>query len=176
MTVSSHPDPLTVTQGERGLVRVFALDMAPEEARFLAEPGAVDQVLGVTGLDPDHVDVIAVRDLDDLGLAGYLAEGAGIPADQIDAGALDAVTGHVLILRSRAFGGHAATLTPSPKLHLIGLYSETPTDWTARPEPARDLSRRTPPREARSQARWLGFSFFVVVVALMLLIVIWVVK
>ncbi len=46
---------LTLSAGERGVIRLFALDMRPEEAKFLHEPGAADQVLGVSGLDPEQI-------------------------------------------------------------------------------------------------------------------------
>ncbi|MEM6656798.1 MAG: hypothetical protein AAF625_01815 [Pseudomonadota bacterium] len=121
---------LIVAPNERGVIRLFKLSMRPEEARFLREPGAADQVLGVQGLDADHIDIFPVSDLQDLGLWGYLTDGCGVSEDQLDHDALDAVEGWVLILRSAAFGGRAATLTPDPRLHLIGLYTEEATNWT----------------------------------------------
>ena len=38
---------ITIPSGERGVIRVFALDMRPEQVKFLTEPGALEQVLGI---------------------------------------------------------------------------------------------------------------------------------
>ena len=176
---SQEPKPgsglLTVAAGEAGLVRIFALDMPPQRAEFLREPGAADQVLGVAGLDPAQIDIIRIRDLEDLGLAGYLAEGLGIPAPEIDRArpALDALEGWVMVLRSRAFGGRAATLSPDPALRPVALLREAGTDWRADPlraESARPHSAPPlPPRRARAAARRTGGAIFAVVMALIAL-------
>ncbi|WP_299642255.1 hypothetical protein [uncultured Ruegeria sp.] len=121
---------LAISPKEHGVLRLFALDMRPEEAKFLREPGAAGQVLGVDGLDPSHIDVFPVSDLEDLGLYGYLTEGCGVSADQLDRNALSSVEGWVMVLRSAAFNGHPATLNPDPRLRLIGLFTEEATNWT----------------------------------------------
>ncbi|WP_170415204.1 hypothetical protein [Ruegeria atlantica] len=121
---------LIVAPHEHGVLRLFHLDMRPEEAKFLREPGAADQILGVEGLDPAQIDVFPVSDLEDLGLFGYLNEGCGVSKDQLDRAALEGVEGWVMVLRSAAFGGRAATLRPDSKVHLIGLYTEEATNWT----------------------------------------------
>lgn len=121
---------LTIAPNEHGVLRLFALDMRPEEAKFLREPGAVDQVLGVDGLDPDHIDIFTVSDLEDLGLYGYLSEGCGVSADQLDRDALAAIEGWVMILRSAAFKERPATLRLDPRLRLIDLFTEETTNWT----------------------------------------------
>ncbi|NOC46293.1 MULTISPECIES: hypothetical protein [unclassified Ruegeria] len=121
---------LIVAPHERGVLRLFTLDMRPEEAKFLREPGAADQVLGVDGLDSSHIDIFPVSDLEDLGLYGYLTEGCGVSADQLDRNALASVDGWVMVLRSAAFNGHPATLNPDPRLRLIGLFTEEATNWT----------------------------------------------
>ncbi|NOD64071.1 MULTISPECIES: hypothetical protein [unclassified Ruegeria] len=121
---------LTVAPHERGVLRLFTLDMRPEEAKFLREPGAADQVLGVDGLDPEQIDIFPVSDLEDLGLYGYLTEGCGVSSDQLDQDALAAIDGWVMVLRSAAFQGRPATLKPDPRLHLIGLFTEEATNWT----------------------------------------------
>ncbi len=121
---------LTIASHERGVIRLFSLDMRPEEAKFLREPGAVDQVLGVKGLDPEQIDIFPVSDLEDLGLYGYLSEGCGVSEDQLDRPRLEAIEGWVMVLRSAAFGGRSATLSPDPRLHLIGLFTEEATNWT----------------------------------------------
>lgn len=169
-------DPLTIAAGEHGVIRVFALEMRPEQAAFLREPGAVDQMLGVEGLDPAQIDVIRLADLEDLGLAGYLTEGCGIPEDQIapDRAKLAALTGYVLVLRSRAFGGRAVRLTPAPGLRLIASYREPGTDWRGGPIEAESAlpfsAPRLSPRAARSRARRIGATLFGIVMALIFLV------
>ncbi len=121
---------LTVAPHERGVIRLFALNMRPEEAKFLREPGATDQVLGVKGLDPEQIDIFPVSDLEDLGLYGYLNEGCGVSRDQLDRDALEAIEGWVMVVRSAAFGDRAATLKPDPRLRLIGLFTEEATNRT----------------------------------------------
>ncbi len=121
---------LTVAPHEQGVIRLFSLDMRPEEAKFLREPGAADQVMGVDGLDPDQIDIFPVSDLEDLGLFGYLHEGGGVSEDQLDRNMLEAVEGWVMVVRSAAFGERAAQLAPDPRLHLLGLFTEEATNWT----------------------------------------------
>ncbi len=121
---------LIIAPHERGVIRLFSLDMRPEEAKFMHEPGAVDQVLGVEGLDPEQIDIFPVSDLEDLGLYGYLSEGCGVSVDQLDRTKLEAIEGWVMVLRSAAFGDRSVTLSPDPRLHLIGLFTEEATNWT----------------------------------------------
>ena len=169
-------DALIVPEGEHGRIRVFALDMRPEEAAFLREPGAVDQVLGLAGLDPAQIDVIRIADLEDFGLAGYLTEGCGLPEEQIapDRDMLAALEGHVIVLRSRAFGGKAAAIAPEPGVRLIATYDEPGSDWSA--EPLRSKSAqpysapRQSPRAARARARRIGGGLFAVVMVLIALL------
>ncbi|SHF35445.1 hypothetical protein SAMN05444279_1308 [Ruegeria intermedia] len=161
---------LTLSAGERGVIRLFALDMRPEEAKFLREPGAADQVLGVSGLDPEQIDVFPVSDLEDLGLYGYLGEGCGVSEDQLDRARLESVDGWVLVLRSAALGRRAATLSPDPRLRLVGLYTEETTNWsggTIETESARPYSAAPKP-VPNGQPRRTGSA----VLALIMLLVI----
>ncbi|MBO9411616.1 MULTISPECIES: hypothetical protein [unclassified Ruegeria] len=121
---------LTVAPHERGVIRLFTLDMRAEEAKFLREPGAADQVLGVDGLDRGQIDVFPVSDLEDLGLYGYLHEGGGVSEDQLNRTMLDAIEGWVMAVRSAAFHGKAAKLNPDPRVRLLGLYTEEATNWS----------------------------------------------
>ncbi|WP_170474793.1 hypothetical protein [Ruegeria arenilitoris] len=121
---------LNIAPYERGVLRLFHLDMRPEEAKFLREPGAVDQVLGVTGLDAEQIDIFPVSDLEDLGLYGYLLDGCGISDDQLNREKLGAIEGWVLVVRSAAFRGREATLTLDPRVRLVGLFTEAVTNWS----------------------------------------------
>lgn len=159
---------LIVAPYERGVIRLFSLDMRPEEAKFLREPGAADHVLGVKGLDPDQIDVFQVSDLEDLGLYGYLNEGCGVSEDQLDRAALEAIEGWVMVVRSAAFGGRAATLAPDPRLRLMGLYTEEATNWsggTIETESAKPFSAPQPAPEG-IQSRRVGSAILVLVILL----------
>ncbi|MBK0326442.1 hypothetical protein I5535_03960 [Rhodobacteraceae bacterium F11138] len=173
-------DALIIPAGETGKLRLFALDMPPEQARFLSEPGAVEQMLDSGPLNPAHVEVFPVADLGKLGLGGYLIDGCGIAPEQIDAhkAQLDALRGHVLLIFSGAFGGRVATLNPPDTVHPVATFTATPTDWRAGPAIATDSARprqgpnRTQsPRFSRSRARRVGGTIFAVFMVLIALIV-----
>lgn len=174
-------DGLTVAAGERGVIRVFSLDLPEAQARFLREPGAAQQVLGVKGLDDAHIDIIRLEDLEEVGLNGYLVDGLGVPADQIkpDWKMLGDLTGYVMVLRSSATLGQAMTLKPDPGVSLIASYHEPSPDWSATPmtsDSAKPFSAaKPPPRIARAEARKIGAAMFAVVMALIVVVLLWVV-
>lgn len=125
---------LSVSEAEQGVARLFRLDMAPEDISHLQDPSqgapstgaAVAQLLGLDWLDADFVEIFAVSDLDELGLAGYLIQGNGVSKQDIalDRSRLEAVTGHVLIVYSSAFQGKSAQLAPTRQLVFLGSYRE----------------------------------------------------
>lgn len=161
-------DPLHVHKDEPRLVRLFALDMPPQQARFLRQPGGAAQALGVDQLDDTEAEVFDIGDLGDLGLTGYLNDGCGISRDQLDEVRLAALSGWMLLVRSRAFGGRAVTLTPQAGVRPVGVYFEAGTDWSAMPLSADSARRgsappRVAPRKIRAQARMIGLSLFLVV-------------
>ena len=169
-------DPLTARAGEKGIVRLFALDMAPEQARFLREPGAAAQALGLASLEPGQVDIFAVSDLDDLGLEGYLTEGAGIAPDRVaaDRARLRALEGWVMAVRSPAFGGRAAQIRPQAGVRLIGVYAEPGTDWSSAGRIETDSARRggaAAPRATRARAQRIGGTVFALVIVIVVAIV-----
>jgi hypothetical protein len=125
---------LTVAPNERGLVRVFALSMDEAEARALSNDATAQaKALGQSDLNIAFVEVFALSDLDELGLAGYLIEGNGIdPASlEADRAKLKALSGWVLIAYSSAFPDAGTKLTPSAELTHIGTYAEPGVDWSA---------------------------------------------
>ncbi len=161
---------LTVLPHERGVIRLFALHMRPEEAKFLREPGAADQVLGVADLDPEQIDIFPVSDLEDLGLWGYLNDGCGVSEDQLDRVALDAVDGWVMALRSAAFKGQPTVLAPDPRVQLIGLFTEQATNWSGgriETESAKPFSApQTPAQDGRP--RQMGSAALAVFILLVI--------
>ena len=170
-------DVIQIPAGERGVIRVFDLDMPAEQAKFLREPGALAQVLGIPEIDLEHVEIFPISDLEELGLAGYLIQGCGIAEAEItpDRAKLEAIKGHVLLLRSRAFDGAEMRLTPAAPITLVASYGERAINWSAPPMPETTSSKPysaapISPRAARDQARRIGASLFAVVMGLILLL------
>lgn len=126
---------LTVAATERGGLRVFALSMNTEQAQLLRDdPRAMASALGVD-MDTAQAEVIAIDDLEGVGLVHYLSEGMGVPMERLtdDRPRLAALAGYVLIVLSSAFGGQSVALKPIPELTLIGAYQQHLPDWTPAP-------------------------------------------
>lgn len=115
---------LTIPAHDRDGVHVFtakltADDLRRDKARIAAE------LLGDPDLDPAFVELFDLADLTGVGLSRYLVEGLGVPQAALqDPAQLDALKGPVLILLSKALHGRAVTLTPDPRLTLVGTYAE----------------------------------------------------
>ena len=117
---------LSVTEREFGTIRVFSVDIEPAEMRRLLDPkpdmmptgAALGGLLGLDWIDPDHADLFDVADLDDLGLLGFLEQGAGISEDELTAhrAQLEALEGVVLIVYAKGFMGKAVELKPQPRV------------------------------------------------------------
>lgn len=117
--------PILVPALERDRIRVFSAALSPEEMQR-DKALLVAALLGDPDLDPAYVELFDVADLSDIGLAGYLNEGLGVPGAALvsDRTRLEALTGPVLILLSKALHGREVRLTPDPRLTLIGTYTE----------------------------------------------------
>ena len=169
-------DPLHIPAGERGVIRVFALDMPAEQVKFLSEPGALEQVLGINEINRNQIEIFPVSDLEELGLGGYLLEGCGIPADELRPfeETLSQLDGHVLLIRSRAFRGEETRLSPADPVQLIVALDVPGTDWTAQPLQSTSAvphsAPRMSPRAARTRARRIGFTLFAVMMTLITVI------
>ena len=159
---------LVVKANERGMVRVFALSMTDAEAQILKangedgddNPTPQERALGAAALDAGYVEVFPIKDLADLGLAGYLETGNGIDPAQFapDRQKLEALDGWVLCVYSAAFGGQAQTLNPAKALTLIGTYSEPGVDWTDTQTLTSDaaMGETTPVKKRPSDAAMSG--------------------
>lgn len=116
---------LTIPAHDHLGVRVFTAALTPEEMQQ-DKASLVLKLLGDPDLDATYAELFDVADLSDIGPAGYLSEGLGVPdaALAADRALLQAVEGPVLVLLSKALHGRAVTLTPDPRLKLIGTYAE----------------------------------------------------
>ncbi|WP_371225693.1 hypothetical protein [Roseovarius sp. 2305UL8-3] len=139
---------------ERGIVRVFTVDL-PEEEIEQFDPASA---LGVTSLDPQYAELFPVSDLKGVGLSGYMTEGLGIAEDELDKARLDALKGHVLIVLSAAFAGEAVTLTPKAPLRWIGTYTEerAPVQFEPLPDAAAQGQITPQGKKAPSDAAMSG--------------------
>ena len=173
-------DRFEVKQGERGLVRLFTVDLPPDRIDALRTPDLA-RALGVETLDADQIDLFSTDDVKELGLTGYMTEGLGIPEADLaaDRAQLDALTGTVLIVRSAAFGGQAARVTVRAPLHWVATYAEdhAPVKFDPLPSggPADTANARQPAKRV-SNAAMSGRVAMValVVLAVLTAVMVWV--
>ncbi len=124
-------DTMTIPQNEFGQVRLFALDLSPEDARSFADGAVIrlPEALETAPLDMTYAQVFDAADLAGVGLTDYLIEGQGVDPDAIgaDRPRLDGLTGGLVIVTSRAFKGAARQLRVHPPLRWIGTWPEAHT-------------------------------------------------
>lgn len=170
-------DKINVKAGDRGLVWVFAVDLeGAEAANFNRRNGEwpAQKALGADTLDPEHVEVFPVDDLEGVGLAGYLEDGLGVPEDQLDdmRARLDAQKGWVMVVTSKAFDGTAQTLAPRAPLRLIGSFSEERAPVSFRTLPSETakgtVSGGAGKTEVPRQRNWLWAVVGIVALAIIL--------
>ena len=137
-----------ISAGERGVVRLFAVDLPPEQIEAFAEPDyeanaddppwPLKDALGAEHLDADFIELFPIGDLKGVGLPGYMTEGLGIAEKDVkaDRARLEAMGGHVLIVLSAAFGGVEQTIKPRAPLRWIGTYVEESAPVQFRPLPS----------------------------------------
>ncbi|PWR01723.1 hypothetical protein DKT77_16555 [Meridianimarinicoccus roseus] len=154
MTVSD-----TVSTGEGGRLRLYALSQDRAEAAALRAAFAQDApdigaqvgaALGTGPLEGHWLTLVPVSDVRAIGFDTYLRSGHDVPDDQIAAARarLDAVSGHVLIVQSPAFGGSAHRLSPADWLEPMAEF-----DTIRDPGPARDMPRAAHPDPVSAQGR-----------------------
>lgn len=128
------PEQMKIKAQEHGLIRIFAVDLHPEETIAFKERQFVEDdeswplkdALGATYLDEDFIEFFDVADLEDLGLAGYMVQGLGIAEKDVDEARaqIEQITGPVLIVLSNAFDGLEQVLTPKSPLRWVGTFKE----------------------------------------------------
>lgn len=168
---------VTIPAHDRVGVRLFAAALTPDDlgrdkARLAAE------LLGDPDLDPAFIEVFDLADLADVGLSDYLTEGLGVPEAAVtpDRARLDAMTGPVLILLSRALHGRALTLRPDPRLSLIGTWAEDRPPVHFEPLPsatARGTLSPDPPADATPPRPGTAFRLLGAALGLTALVSLW---
>lgn len=112
-------------------VWVFGVDLPEPEAKALLEypdedsRSPLEELLGVTNLDEDFIEIFEAKSLVSYGFAHYLTEANGMSEESVapDAARLDALEGTVLLVFSQALR-EGATIEPRHPLQFIGSYRE----------------------------------------------------
>lgn len=167
---------LHIPAHEARVVRVFAVIEDP------AAPLADEAVLAALGAEGElrtaEIELFDLRDLHDMALSDYLAEGHGVGAGELEPmrAQLNALRGRVLILPSRAFAGRATDMRVAAALRLVGRFTEEAAPVLFEPLPAGGAAGTIAagadkrPRRQRA-ARWLAFGFFAIFAALVALVI-----
>lgn len=122
-------DKLAITAHETGLYRIFALGLpASRIAAFTTQQGdnyPLRDALGVTHLDPDHVQIVDLAELKTLGVETYMSEGLGIAEEayQNALPILSAQGGMVAVIASAAFT-RPDIIVPRPPVSFLTLLQE----------------------------------------------------
>lgn len=163
---------ITIPAHDRNGVRVFTAGLTPDDLRR-DKAALAESLLGDPHLDPAFIEIFDLADLSGVGFSAYLTEGLGVPesALALDRSRLDALAGPVLILLSKALHGREVTLTPDPRLTLVGTYAEErpPVHFEPLPTAAAEghLAPQLPPDHTRQRptAAFLLLGLALVLVA-----------
>ncbi len=146
------PDPLHVPADARETVWVFALDLPPAEAEAVVEGGPggdwpLKELMGADSLRARHIEAFPVNDLAGVGLAGYLVEGLGVDAQDVEPtrGVLAAADRHIVIASARAFDGEEQRLSPRLPLRHLGTYNQVQAEQRLVPLPGAKTEAAVPP-------------------------------
>ena len=129
-------EAVSIPQSETGILRLYRIDPAAPQARLLAEAptsATIAAALGLPSIPPNSAEVIRLADVAALGLRGYLTQGYDVLPEAFGPGteSLDALEGHVLIVKSSIATMGAVTLRPGPGLSPLGAFQQ----GTAPPTP-----------------------------------------
>ncbi|MGH1464401.1 MAG: hypothetical protein ACRBBQ_03480 [Cognatishimia sp.] len=155
-------DAFHVSATESGRVRLFKVEITEMDLERIQSPqrdmpptpAAIANLVGLDWIDTGYAEIFNISDLDGLGLANYLVQGAGVSEAAISDHRLllDQIEDIVLILYSRAFEGKETHLALHPAVQLIEMFSEESHDVTFQPLPNKSASEpanlSTPPASA----------------------------
>lgn len=122
---------LSVREGEHGLYRFFAVDLPQEKMLEFttSATGAnipLQEALGLSALDPHHVQTLDLKELRTVGIDTYLSEGLALPQSEIDRALplLEDRNGPVVVIASAAFTPPEIIVPQAPVSPLIVLQED----------------------------------------------------
>lgn len=122
-------DKLAVSEHEVGLYRVFALDLPASQITAFTTPDGdaypLRDALSLAHLDPQHVQILDLKDLQALGVEAYLSEGLGLTKAKYASALprIEAREGHIAVIASAAFQ-RPEIIVPKPPVAFIALLQE----------------------------------------------------
>ncbi len=159
-------DPLSLPGAAKRAVWVFS----SEDAEMTAATAA--PLLGLSALDPDHIEAFKADALGELGLADFLIGANGMDEASVapDAEKLDALQGPVLLVFSAALPESETKLVPKPPLKLVGRYVESSDTalYEAPPAP-QDTAPKDGDSPAPPEREKLSVGSIIILAALILL-------
>ena len=167
---------IDIPANDHGQIRVFATDQPLPQGVIDRDADALALLFGAE-VDPTYVDVVRIADLNGMALTRYIAEGYDLPADPFGAGALDAATGTVLLLLSRATEGRAVTLTPAAGLRHVATLSREVELTRHEPLPsggAAGVTGQTPAPKSDARIGGMVATVALLVLFLLVLLMIWI--
>lgn len=189
-------DPKIVSANERGLIRIYALDIPREHLAAFSEDnrprGESNQLIGddpwplldaldAKTLNSDYIEAFDVSDLAGVGLVSYLVDANGVAMADVEPyrELLDGVSGLLIVVFSAAFGGTAQTLSPCDPLRHIATFREENAPLTFEPlpdesakSPVADVPVKKVPSDAAIGGRVATFAL--IVMGLLVWLMIWV--
>lgn len=105
---------LTIPALDHGKIRVFSYAGPLTDDLRAKTPDALLRLFGGAPLNPDFIDIFEAAALNDMSIADYLQTGYDVTADAVDASALQALSGVVVLIMSRAHADAETTLSLGP--------------------------------------------------------------
>lgn len=172
----THAEFDFVTEHDPRTMWVFSLDVSPDELPAWEPDGADDQwplpgALGVSHLDPAHVEVFPESRISEYGLARYLVEANGMSEKSVAdaAQSLEAQTGTIVIVHGKAVEGMKGNFDPAHPAHFVGRFSERTSLKTSPVQPGPKVSQGT--IQSGEAANPPDFPWKIIVIAIVALVI-----
>lgn len=172
-------DKIEVPAQETGVVRLFAVDLPADKIEEFADADRDDwpviPALGIKDLNPSYVEIFHVKQLEELGLFGYLTEAYNISPEDLkdDRAVLNNIRGHVALISSPAFRGMAQTLRLHHPLRWLGTWAEPRPELDLAPihsDAAHGTTGDVAPLSKQRLPRWLIWALPLIMISLAVLI------
>ena len=172
---------LDVKAAEHGIVRIFQVDIDEDTRTKILNPkpetkptgASLGEFVGLDWLDPTHVDLFDICDLEELGLLGFLRQGAGVSEAQLSThkDQLNTMRGCVLILYSRAIVTKPARLNPDTRTTPIVALGEEKQPVQFAPLPSASSQGHLPQQDAETVNPHLNILLAILALPILVLII-----